>query len=700
MQKITTKVDFPKQGITFRDVTGILQDIDATRELLEKWSKLLDNTDFDVVAGMESRGLHFGMLIANHYNKPFISIRKPGKIPNPVQIEYKKEYGTDKIELSKDYDLKGKRVIIVDDIFATGGTRDDDFALQSSSSTAKAVFTLLELVGAIPMCITVVLQIHFDEPLDPFFDSYNLKSVYKVQNHSTNIIDDNYEIKSCGRQFRQPDPYFVPCLGNTVFYHDTMKDLAMSYLSENDVIAEVSFARFKDNWMNITFDYQIEDKDIIFFMNMADPKYFTEQLIFLMILPRQFIKSLKIIVPYFGCGTHERVDKEGILATAEPILKLMSSIPMTKTGPAVYEIFDIHALPERFYGTDSIRVSLLSAIPLFLYEILKEYKEFKPTIAFPDDGAFKRFHNNFKGFPMIICSKMRDLDKRYLKITGRIQIPHNEALHELYYKDVIIVDDLVMSGNTLLECQRLLFKEGFKNISCFVTHAVFPDAAYEKIKVDDFKKFYITNSNPTISKILEYKEPFQVISLYKKHPWQSTINFGRVFIGSTNNDKIKAIKNYYGSRVKANIEFKTMDVPSGIPEQPFGLEEITLGALNRATRMKDYLKKTNGLYYGDTFFGIESGIIENTSQSLMNFSDITIICVLDHGCEPVFYETEEIVIPEEYKFLVQNTGLRTFGSIIEKYCGWEKGSWQFHVSGKSRSTLVTEVLCSNHKSFN
>ena len=133
-------------------------------------------------------------------------------------------------------------------------------------------------------------------------------------------------------------------------------------------------------------------------MNISRKEIFAEQLALLVALPRQLINSLTIVVPYLGPATHERVDFSGMLATVEPILKILSSsIPPTRTGPPILRIFDIHALQIRFYPTDQITMKLMSAIPI-LKEYMRMYKV-KPTIVFPDAGAYKRFKFMFDEYP-------------------------------------------------------------------------------------------------------------------------------------------------------------------------------------------------------------------------------------------------------------------------------------------------------------
>ena len=115
--------DFPEPGIIFRDITSILQDAEGLHLAIESLQKALEGVEFDVIAGTESRGFIFGMPLAYNLGKPFIPIRKKGKLPREtIEETYDLEYGTATIEVHKDAIKPGQKVVIVDDLIATGGT--------------------------------------------------------------------------------------------------------------------------------------------------------------------------------------------------------------------------------------------------------------------------------------------------------------------------------------------------------------------------------------------------------------------------------------------------------------------------------------------------------------------------------------------------------------------------------------------------
>ena len=141
--------DFPEPGIFFRDVTSVIQDAEGLQLAIDEMQKLLDGVDFDVLVGAESRGFIFGMPIAYNLKKPFVLVRKKGKLPREtVEMSYDLEYGSATIEMHKDSIKPGQKVVIVDDLIATGGTIEAAAKLveQLGGEVVKIIF-LMELAG-------------------------------------------------------------------------------------------------------------------------------------------------------------------------------------------------------------------------------------------------------------------------------------------------------------------------------------------------------------------------------------------------------------------------------------------------------------------------------------------------------------------------------------------------------------------------
>ncbi len=146
---ILTIPDFPEPGIQFRDLTSVLQDADGLRLAIDEMQKKLENLDFDIIAGAESRGFILGVPLAYNLHKPFVPIRKKGKLPRAVvSKEYALEYGTAAIEMHRDAVKPGQRVVLVDDLIATGGTMQAAAELveELGGQVVKLLF-LMELAG-------------------------------------------------------------------------------------------------------------------------------------------------------------------------------------------------------------------------------------------------------------------------------------------------------------------------------------------------------------------------------------------------------------------------------------------------------------------------------------------------------------------------------------------------------------------------
>lgn len=141
--------DFPEPGIIFRDVTSILQDADGLKLAIDSMQECLKDVEVDVVAGTESRGFIFGVPIAYNLHKPFVPIRKKGKLPcETVSMSYDLEYGSAEIEMHKDSIKPGQKVVLIDDLIATGGTIEAAAKLveELGGEVVKIVF-LMELAG-------------------------------------------------------------------------------------------------------------------------------------------------------------------------------------------------------------------------------------------------------------------------------------------------------------------------------------------------------------------------------------------------------------------------------------------------------------------------------------------------------------------------------------------------------------------------
>ena len=164
--KIRNIQDFPKPGIGFKDITTLLKDGEAFKAAIDKIVENLKDKDIDYVVGPEARGFLLGAPVAYALGAGFVPIRKPGKLPaEVVSFEYDLEYGTDKIEMHKDSIEEGKKVVIIDDLLATGGT-------------VEAATKLIESLGGEIVSIQFLIELEFLNGKDKL-KGYDVESIIK-----------------------------------------------------------------------------------------------------------------------------------------------------------------------------------------------------------------------------------------------------------------------------------------------------------------------------------------------------------------------------------------------------------------------------------------------------------------------------------------------------------------------------------------
>lgn len=160
--------DFPKEGIIFRDVTSVLKDADGLKLAIDSMQKEIEDIDFDLVLGPESRGFIFGVPVAYNLHKPFIPVRKKGKLPmETISMEYELEYGTAEIEIHRDAIKPGQKVVIIDDLIATGGT-------------IEAIVKLVEQLGGEVVGICFLMELEGLKGREKL-QGYNVRSVIKYE---------------------------------------------------------------------------------------------------------------------------------------------------------------------------------------------------------------------------------------------------------------------------------------------------------------------------------------------------------------------------------------------------------------------------------------------------------------------------------------------------------------------------------------
>ncbi|KAM7261653.1 hypothetical protein ACFE04_020730 [Oxalis oulophora] len=300
-----------------------------------------------------------------------------------------------------------------------------------------------------------------------------------------------------------------------LFYCVECEDLAHKIASQSsDIITlqSINWRNFDDGFPNLYINkaHDIRGQHVAFLASFSSPAVIFEQLSVIYALPRLFVASFTLVLPFFPTGSFERMEEEGDVATAFTMARILSNIPVSRGGPTSLVIYDIHALQERFYFGDHVLPLFETGIPLLKQRLHQLPNNEKVVVAFPDDGAWKRFHKLLDHFPTVVCTKVREGDKRIV----RLKEGNPAGCH------VVIVDDLVQSGGTLIECQKVLKAHGAAKVSAYVTHGVFPKRSWERFlhKKDAgadqaFDYFWITDSCPFTVKAIVGKAPFEILSL-------------------------------------------------------------------------------------------------------------------------------------------------------------------------------------------
>lgn len=269
-------------------------------------------------------------------------------------------------------------------------------------------------------------------------------------------------------------------------------------------LGKVAWGKFPDGTPNIHVvdPEKLRGRDVVFFFSGISMADLLPQLSVIYALPSYGVKSLKVVIPYYPFGTMERVEREGDIATAKTFARMVGvTPPLTQSGPAEVILVDIHALQEQFYFGDSVRVRLVSVFP-HIFDQLPTHDPID-AVVFPDDGARKRFGKSLHKYQQIICEKVRDGDRRIVRI--KEGDPRG--------KRVIIVDDLIQSGGTVIACAEALHQAWAAQVDAFIPHAVFPENGFARFFDGPVDNFYITESCPARAAQIDGQGPFKVISL-------------------------------------------------------------------------------------------------------------------------------------------------------------------------------------------
>lgn len=626
--KIAAVPDFPKPGVVFRSIQPLLSDAvlgaAAFRMMADQWR----NEDVQIVAGLDARGFIVGSMLAHLLGAGFVMLRKPGKLPldDPVCVKYGLEYGSAELQVDRASIPAGARVLVADDLLATGGTAlaACEIVLRCGGVIAGAAF-MIELGGlggrglvGTAQAAGVAVRSLLTLPADgsdvagsgPGARAEQPPKITEVKRPSLEgeLLDDRRAVVMC---------------------HPSMDALADDMCTHHANLfrrSHIRWGKFPDGYPDLQFDHvdALEGRDVLFLGSLRHPDAFLETNSLGLVLASQHVRSLRLVFPYFGPGTMERVDREGVVATAETVARMVSSDqPVTRSGRPELVVYDLHTEGNRFYfNHKGVAMRLRSAIPILVRRVLCEPALGAPeddgrvtAVVFPDAGAAKRNKHFFEeaGFPIVVCSKERgEGDRRTVRVAERINWPRDAAMQQRALRHALIVDDICHSGGTLHECHLALRKE-FGKVSAFVTHGVFPHGRHREFlpggAYAGLHRFFITDTVPETSFRFPrftsaYEDaklsdaggtPFRVLSIvddlahmYARAEGKQTMPFSgvplHVYVASANKAKLAAAESFYRTKYGSsgrNVRIFSVPVKSGVNEQPLGREEGARGARNR-----------------------------------------------------------------------------------------------------------------------
>ena len=438
--KAVPVVDY--KGVKFADIAGVFGNPVILRKVVKEFAQQVRtaaekaNVPITFVAGLDARGFPLAALLANElYDEGarFVMFRKPGKLPSETyRVEYGKEYGTDTIEVQKNSLGPDDHGVIIDDILASGGTLSAASKLVELATGRRPLLALTVMnIGAVPIEEIVIKlscpSFSITGPSSPLGADPTVQRLYLQEVAPS---DKRLVVLSC------------------LTFESNAKRFADS-LPNSRRFSPISWKRFPDGTPNVEFAplEAYSGRHLVFFMDLTDTTTLLEQLSVCMAINRQLPASLTLFAPFLPTATMERVDKAGVLATAETLAKLISSSFAANPGglPRIV-IFDIHATPVRFYFDESkVTVIPRSFIETFAKKHLSEHGI--TAVAFPDDGAAKRFGAIFKPLcPIIVFAKHRgEGAERTLQENERIGFV-NGLNDEAGISHVLIVDDLLQTG--------------------------------------------------------------------------------------------------------------------------------------------------------------------------------------------------------------------------------------------------------------
>jgi len=458
-QWIAARMDMPSpviparlcdfKGVKFLDLQDALSRSSRTMSLSVR--RLADRLLFDTVVVLDARGF----LLAGEFMRegyPVVMARKPGKLPQEeVKIEYQKEYGTDTICITQDSIQKDAKVIVIDDLVATGGSMG-------------AVESLVNKMGAtvVAFIAPFAIEIESQEGLQLL-----AKLDYRLRFHSTQLEASSGQ---AWEEWTLPLPVRAP--SDTV----TITPPSLRYITSDSHKVPVRWGRYY--WSsNIWFSPRhVKDKNVYVFLDPANAPEMSDVLQLLSILYRKDPRKVMVVIPFLDQSTQDRVEFDATMESVAAVDTIG-----TLLGKFVVHTFDLHAEQSRFAFHDLRFESLVKVL-------WEDYHAQHPHVipVFPDAGAGKRFGGLLGLDDPVIFRKIRQGDSRVVHTDHKFEPD----------RSYVIVDDLVRSGGTMAAVQLYLEAHGAQRVDALFAHAPLEPKACQNLS--RFGEIWTSDSCPRL----------------------------------------------------------------------------------------------------------------------------------------------------------------------------------------------------------
>ncbi len=433
------------KGVQFLDLQYPLKK--HSKELSETTFRLANNLLYDTVVCLDARGF----LLVGEFMRagiPIVLARKPGKLPDEeLVVEYKKEYGMDKLCIEKSALSPGNKVIVIDDIIATGGTM-------------RAVEQLVQLAGAEVVAFVAPYALRNVDHIMMCGDLATRIRFLCDQRQAARAMQPMYLNEKVISRLPPPPNNDLRMIFPPSMYAYDKYDMHIP-------IKWGRFARSSNIWFNPD---HVKGQDILVFMDPSNTLESFDVLQILSILHRKDPKRVRVVIPFLEHGTQDRVEYDSAgwqsLAGVDTIAKILQQHKIIT--------FDLHAEQSQFAFHDLRFTSMVA-------ELWKKYSSVKKdvVVVFPDDGAAKRFGKLCKSH--ITFRKIRQGDKRVVSTDDTITI-----------SKYVIVDDMVRSGGTMNEVAKYLLQKGALSVDAIFAHAPLEPAAARNMAI--FNEVWTTNT--------------------------------------------------------------------------------------------------------------------------------------------------------------------------------------------------------------